>query len=327
MELYVLAISFAFALVLSALLSELFRRLGHTGLDVHKPCKVEVAESVGLSIPFSLLASSSLIYLAGMELEALAFASSVLIAALVGLVDDFMVLKAWQKIALGAIPSVPLLVLGTYEPSPLVPLDGFARLTIVYPLLLPLAFTVATNGLNMFDTHNGSMLSAALLVSLTMVFSGYMYLSAGVEEGRLAVLLSLAIAGAAAGMLIFNLYPARAFNGDVGSFSLGAAIAAAAAIGRTEAVAIIAALPVMLNGMLKITSVGFKERRTFEKPVELEGWFIKPKGSQGALSLPVLITSRLPLSEPELVAATTALTWITSLLALLTLYVTLLRIA
>lgn len=326
MELYVLLTSLAIALASSLLFSWLFRRLRHVGVDVHKPCKVEVPESVGISLSLALLASAALLYASGEERVALAFSSSVAIGAAIGLLDDFIVLKAWQKIVLGTLPSLPLLALGAYSPSPLVPLDGFARLTIVYPILLPLAFTVATNGLNMFDTHNGSMLSSALIIAVTMAAAGLMMGAAGVAEGRYALLLSLAIAGASAGALALNLYPARAFNGDVGSFSLGAAIAAAAVLGRVEAVTVLAALPILLNGLLKITSVGFKERRSFERPVVLERWFIRPKSSEGALSLPVLITSRIPLSEPELVAVITLLTGITSLLALLTLYITLLRL-
>ncbi|MEN2999120.1 MAG: hypothetical protein ABDH61_00855 [Acidilobaceae archaeon] len=326
MEIYVLLTSLIVSLLASFLFSWLFRRARHVGTDVHKPCKVEVPESVGLSIPLALLASSALLYGSGMERAALAFSSSVAIAALIGFLDDFLVLKAWQKIVLGTLPSLPILALGAYHSSPLVPLDGFARLTIVYPILLPLAFTIATNGLNMFDTHNGSMLSSSLIVASAMAGGGLMMVAAGVEEGRLATLLSLAIAGASAGLLVLNLYPARAFNGDVGSFSLGAAIAAAAVLGRVEALAVLAALPVLLNGLLKITSVGFRERRSFERPVVVEGWFIRPRSSEGAMSLPVLITSKVPLSEPELVAVLSLLTGLTSLLALLTLYATLLRL-
>lgn len=326
MELYLLLSALATSVVTALLLSRLFRRLRHVGVDVHKPCRVEVPESVGLSLPLALLVPSAILYLSGMERTAVAFFSSVAIAAAIGFLDDLLVLKAWQKIVLGTLPSLPILALGAYHPSPLVPLDGFARLTIVYPTLLPLVFTVATNGLNMFDTHNGSMLSSALIVAAAMGAGGLMMSAAGVEEGRVALLLSLAIAGATAGLLLFNLYPARAFNGDVGSFSLGAAVAAATVLGRVEAVAVVAALPVLLNGLLKIASVGFKERRSFERPVVTEGWLIRPRSSEGAMSLPVLITSRVPLSEPELVAVLTLLTGLTSLLSLLTLYVTLLRL-
>lgn len=315
------ALAFLISAAASLALIAMFRRAGHVGRDVHKPCAIEVPESVGAAIPISLALVSLLLYRSGVE-EALPFALSVLIAALIGIADDFLVLKAWQKIALGTLPALPILAFAAYEPKPLVPLGDFARLTIIYPLLLPIAFTVATNGLNMFDTHNGGMLSSSIVALIAMAFAGIMIRDLA-AEGELATLLSLASAGAAAGVLLFNIYPARAFNGDVGSFSLGAAIAATAVIGRVEMVALIAFLPAILNGFLKISTVGFKERRSFERPVYIEGWLMRARLSKDApISVPSLVLSRVPLSEPELVAVLVLLTALSSWLALVTLYLT-----
>lgn len=302
----------------------LFKSIGHVGVDVHKPCRVEAAESVGVSVLAGLIAGSAFLFFEGYRVEALAFSLSILISGIIGIMDDFLVLNARLKILLGTLPAVPVLLLGVYEPRPLVPMDGFARLTIVYPLALPIVYTVSTNGFNMYDTHNGVMLSSALIMSLAMAVAGYMQYNAGVEGSELALILGLAIAGASLGMLYYNLYPSKAFNGDVGSFTVGAAVASAAIMGRVEAVALIAGLPIALNGFLKISSIGFKERRSFERPVELRGWLIKSRLSERApLSLPALITSRTPLSEPELVIALIMLTWLSSSTALVTIYLTL----
>ncbi len=301
-----------------------FKSFGRVGVDVHKPCRVEVAESVGVSILAGLLAGSVFLFFSGYRVEALAFSLSILVAGFIGIVDDFLVLNARLKILLGVLPAVPVFLLGVYEPRPLIPMDGFARLTIVYPLMLPIVYTVATNGFNMYDTHNGVMLSSTLIMSLTMAVAGYMQYSAGVENSELALILGLSIAGASLGMLYYNFYPSKAFNGDVGSFTVGAAVASAAIMGRVEAVALIAGLPIALNGFLKISSIGFKERRSFERPVELRGWLIKSRLSERApLSLPALITSRTPLSEPELLIASIMITWLSSAAALVTIYLTL----
>jgi UDP-N-acetylmuramyl pentapeptide phosphotransferase/UDP-N-acetylglucosamine-1-phosphate transferase len=323
-----LTVTLASTLVLAYLISRIMWRLGRAGVDVHKPCNIFVVESVGVSILFSLLLATPMVYSLGFKMEALAFAFSVLIAGLIGLVDDFLVLRAWAKIALGALPSVPIILLSVYEPRPLIPLDGVARLTIVYPLSLPIVYTVATNAFNMYDTHNGVMLSSATLIIIAMITGGYIQYTYGFEESALAVILGMATLGAVVGMLYYNLYPARAFNGDVGSFTVGAAVASIAIIGRVEAVALIAGLPVALNGFLKITSIGFKERRGFQRPVEMEGWLIKPRISKDSpMSLTVLLTSRNPLSEPEVLVASTWLTWLSSILSLVTLYMTLARLS
>jgi len=311
-------------IILAYIASKVMMRFGRVGVDVHKPCNVIVVESVGVSMMISLLIAAPLVYILGFKVEVLAFTLSILIAGLIGLVDDFLVLRAWTKIILGTLPSIPIIILSAYEPKPLIPLDGVARLTIVYPLSLPLVYTIATNAFNMYDTHNGTMLSSATLILTAMIIGGYMQYTYGFEESILAVILSMTVLGAVLGMLYYNLYPAKAFNGDVGSFTLGAAIASVAVIGRVEAVALIAGLPIALNGFLKITSIGFKERRSFIRPIEMNGWLIKPKLSKEApLSLTVLLTSGTPLSEPEIVVASTWLTWLSSTLSLVTLYLTL----
>jgi len=324
---YVFSTALIVSFLSSLLLIKLFKSIGHVGLDVHKPCRVEVAESVGLSIMFSLIVSSILVYIYGFRVEAIAFTLSIILAGSIGFLDDFLVLRARYKILLGIIPSIPIIALGVYEPRPLIPLDGLARLTIVYPLLLPIVYTISTNGFNMYDTHNGVMLASALIMALAMVFAGYIQYSAGFEESINAIIFGIALLGAIIGLLYFNLYPAKAFNGDVGSFTIGAAIASIAIIGRVEAIALIAGLPIALNGFLKVSTIGFVERRGFERPVYMDGWIIKPKISHRApLSLPVLLTSRVPLSEPELVIAEIWLIWFTSILSLITLYITLARL-
>ena len=322
-----LAVTLVLTLALAPTTSKVMMRLGRVGVDVHKPCKVVAVESVGVSILLSLLLATPIIYSLGFKIEALAFALSILVAGLIGLVDDFLVLRAWAKIALGALPSIPIILLSAYEPRPIIPLDGVARLTIVYPLSLPIVYTVATNAFNMYDTHNGVMLSSAALIIIALIVGGYMQYTHGFEESALAVILGMAALGAVIGMLYYNLYPAKAFNGDVGSFTVGATVASIAVIGRVEAVALIAGLPIALNGFLKITSIGFKERRGFQRPVDMEGWFIRPRLSKDSpLSLTVLLTSRNPLSEPEIVVSSTWLTWLSSALSLVTLYITLARL-
>ena len=317
----------ALTLVLAFIAIKVMPRVGRVGVDVHKPCPVTVAESVGVSMLLSIIIAATPLYMLGFQREVLAFTLSILIAGLVGLVDDFLVLRAWMKIALGVLPAIPILALGVYEPRPLIPLDGIARLTIVYPLALPIVYTVSTNAFNMYDTHNGVMLVAASLMLVAMVVGGYMQYTHGFQDSLLAVLLGLIVLGACIGMLYYNMYPARAFNGDVGSFTVGAAIASIAVIGRVEAVALIAGLPIALNGFLKITSIGFRERRSFRRPVELEGWLVKPRISKDSpLSIVVLITSRTPLSEPEIVVVLTWLMWLSSTLSLITLYATLSRL-
>ncbi|MEM0341091.1 MAG: hypothetical protein QXN05_02210 [Acidilobaceae archaeon] len=318
---FVLTATSAFAL------SKIFKKIGHLGTDVHKPCKIEVPESVGLALAIGISTSMLLVYAMTKNERALVTAFSVLLATIIGLIDDFKTLPAYVKIASGVIPALPVVLLEAYTPRPLIPLNGFARLTIIYPLLVFLAYTVSTNGFNMYDAYNGVMLSTALISMTAMSFIALMQVSVGIEESSFGFLASVVVLATVLALLPLNFYPATAFNGDTGSFALGAAYASIAIMGRLEAAAVLLALPIGLNGFLKITNVGFRERRSFERPVEIEGWLIKVKRASRAVSIYTLILSRTPLSEPEILAVSVLLTGLSSVLALITMYITLVELS
>jgi phospho-N-acetylmuramoyl-pentapeptide-transferase len=173
---------------------------------------------------------------------ALTAAGLTLLFALVGMADDLgkvlrrgsLGLRARTKLAIGLFASVVLvglaigpLGLGTFVRLPLA--RGLVELPLwAYVLLVVLVVLGTTNAVNITDGLDG--LAAGVSV-LTVGF----FAAVALADGAVGLgLFLLALAGALAGFLYFNLHPARVFMGDAGALAIGAALAAAAVLTRSE---------------------------------------------------------------------------------------------
>lgn len=160
---------------------------------------------------------------------------------LVGFLDDFIKvvkkrnlgLRAMQKIvAQLLITSALLLALhmnGTLITWVTLPLVGYVDLGLLYfPLSYGLIIGIV-NAVNLTDGIDG-LCSCVTFVSMM----GFLALTSLLGEFNLS-LFPAALAGALAGFLIWNFYPAKTFMGDTGSMFLGGAVAGIAyAMGRPE---------------------------------------------------------------------------------------------
>jgi UDP-GlcNAc:undecaprenyl-phosphate GlcNAc-1-phosphate transferase len=89
------------------------------------------------------------------------------------------------------------------------PLDALLTATWIIAL---------TNALNLLDNMDGLASGIALIACLYLAF---LFIRHGDTE---PTVLTLALAGAVAGFLVFNFYPAKIFMGDAGSLFLGSAL-------------------------------------------------------------------------------------------------------
>ena len=304
------------------IVAKLMRSRGITGVDIHKLAKSEVPEMCGLAILIGL-AVGSIAYCLTMPLavrEAAAFIGTVLIAGAIGIIDDLHPLGARIKPVLTAFTSVPILILGTYVPYPEIPLYGPVRLTIVYPILIPIALAVTSNSINMMDVMNGAMPGTVAIVAFTMVgillWAGELR-TATLAGGLLAAMLAF---------FYFNRYPSKVFDGDTGSLSVGAALGALAILGRVEAVMVVALIPQIMNSFYGLSSVrGLRERREIrQRPTQLlDNGMLQASNVKGApVTLARLILSAGPMGEKEVVRAMMILTAVSSLLAAATYWLT-----
>jgi UDP-N-acetylglucosamine--dolichyl-phosphate N-acetylglucosaminephosphotransferase len=318
----VFAVSFFVTFTTTPIIGRVMQRHGIAGKDVHKLGMKELPEMCGLAILIGLtvgLAIYTIVFPSATR-ETAAFIGTVLIAGAIGLVDDLRPLSARIKPLLTASACVPILVLGTYDPFPVIPFVGPVRFTIVYPLLIPVALAVTSNAVNMMDVMNGAM---AGTVSVICVAVTAILLVSG-KQGTAA--LALALLATLLAFYYFNRYPAKVFGGDTGSLAVGAALGALAILGRIETVMVVALIPHIMNAFYGLTSVGrlYERREITQRPTILlkNGNMQASSEGKAPITLARLILAAGPLGEREIVRGMIMLTIISSFLAVLTFGIT-----
>jgi UDP-N-acetylglucosamine--dolichyl-phosphate N-acetylglucosaminephosphotransferase len=192
----------------------------------------------------------------------LAVVSSVLIATLIGLLDDLNVktravqtkdgmnvkigFPQWVKPLLTLPAAVPLMVIHAGTTKMALPLVGAVDFGILYPLvIIPIGFVGASNMVNMLGGFNG--LEAGMGVVYTFSLGFFAWITSGVQA---AVLLFTACAALLA-FLRYNWYPARILSGDSLTYMLGALVAAGVIVGDMQKAGLIVMFPFIVEFFLK----------------------------------------------------------------------------
>ncbi len=295
---------------------------GYTGRDIHKPWHPEVPEPGGIALIISYIVLSLILLVVYPQLlyKVIAVSLSVTYAGLIGLVDDFKVLKARTKTLLAFTAATPIILFQVYDPRPIMPFAGPLRLTIIYPLLLPFAYAVVLNAVNMADTHNGVIPGTGLLIGVVLLFSTFSAYLKGYTDAT-GLLLSILFIGLLIGYIKYNWFPAKIFNGDSGSFLIGALVVSIAVVGRAEIPVIVALMVYIVNGFQILLSIkGFVERRQIDtRPVKVEeGWIKANPDKRAPVTIPHLLALKEPLNEKEIVFGYMVLAGVSSLLGVIT---------
>lgn len=245
------------------------------GIDVHKNDRPEVAKGGGFVVLFAIVTSLLIVIgittFQGQDVDTglLAALVSILLAGMIGLLDDNLDFRNRTKIVLPMIASIPMMVMQVGTTTMSIPLVGTVDLGVLYPLvIIPLMMTFIIDSTNMYGGMNGleSGLSAVnstaliLYVILLSFIDGTETTQALLDSGVVAG----ALLGASLAFLIFNRYPARILPGDVGRLPLGAAIAAALILGNMDRLAIFLYAPFALNFLLYILYRFYVRRRRIE---------------------------------------------------------------
>jgi UDP-GlcNAc:undecaprenyl-phosphate GlcNAc-1-phosphate transferase len=179
----------------------------------------------GIAVVGALLAASLVGWALNVEVPS-TILGAVAVFALVGFVDDFRGLNVGVRLALQLLVSagVARAVLSAGEASALV------------LLVATVALAGYTNAFNFMDGVNGISALNAGLAGGWFTFLGLTY-----DNDSLAAL-GLAIAGASLGFLPWNAPHARVFLGDVGSYGLGFAVAAASLLAWSAGIPLLLAV-------------------------------------------------------------------------------------
>lgn len=262
--LIVILVSFLVVLLITPKAIQVLKNKGITGTDVHKPEKPEIPKGAGsvflFAIVFSLLVIVGLTTFRNFEIEMvgiLAALVSILMAGMIGLMDDHVDFSNKTKIGLPLIATIPMMAMSIGTPTMSIPFIGTVNFGVAYALVIvPLMMTFIIDATNMYAGMNGleaglaSINASGLIVFilLTPILDGN---SISPEQNEAAIIAG-ALLGASIAFLIFNRYPAKVLMGDVGTLPIGATMAAALIIGNMDRLAILMYTPFALNFLLYI---------------------------------------------------------------------------
>lgn len=198
-----------------------------------------VPRSGGLGIV--LAAAVAILVLLPVDQPIVSYILGCLIIAGFGLLDDFVELKPWQKLAGQAIGVAVAMAGGmVFSDFPFFP-DAPVWLTHTVTFFFVLG---VINGVNFSDGMDGLAAGTALM-ALVLVF-----VLAIESADTTAAVISLAVAAALLGFLRFNTHPATIFMGDAGSQFLGFSLAwLSISVSQGDSGAISPLIPLLVLGI------------------------------------------------------------------------------
>lgn len=265
-----LLISFFVCLIITPYWIKRAREHGLTGKDMHKK-EGKAAELGGLPVICGFLAGL-LVYVAidvfvlkgsGWHIQFIfAAISAVLIATIVGLVDDILGwkigIRQYQKVLLTISIVFPIMVVNAGHSEMMIPFFGEINFGLIYPLLIvPIAIIGATNGFNMIGGYNGLEAGMGAIILATL---GFLAWRAGPSW---VAVIAFCMVAALLAFLVYNRYPSMVFPGDTLTYAVGALIAIVAIYGNIEKFALIIFIPYYIEFILKAR--GKMQKESFGK--------------------------------------------------------------
>lgn len=269
-SLFAILMSYIFTLYLIPKWINRAKRAGLVGKDLHKHDSSKIPEVGGLPVVCGFLAGI-LTYIAFRvfvykEVDFLhmifAVVVSVLIAAVIGLVDDILGwkigLRQSQKAILTIAIAIPIMVINAGVSTMNIPFMGQINFGIFYPLLLvPIAIVATSNAFNMMAGYNGLEASMGIIILTTLSFISYF-------EGAFWVsMLGLCMVAALAAFLFYNWYPAKLFPGDSLTYATGSLVGIMVILANIEKVGIILFSLYIIQFFLKAR--GLMKKESFAK--------------------------------------------------------------
>jgi UDP-GlcNAc:undecaprenyl-phosphate/decaprenyl-phosphate GlcNAc-1-phosphate transferase len=229
------AASFCLAVILTPLVRSLARRFGFVAKPkIDRWHKKPTAMLGGLAIWLSVLITSSVFSLR------IAYGKQILLAStflfLVGLVDDLIHIKPYQKLIGQILGSAFLVYYGLT-----VPWTGSVLINMALAIFWLIAIT---NAINLLDNMDG------LASGIAIIAAGFLALSF-LNTGQLTeALILLIFASGLLGFLVFNSHPASVFMGDCGSMFVGFFLASTSLMqvsgGRSRSLLPVLVVPILI---------------------------------------------------------------------------------
>jgi len=251
----ILLISFFASFVLYPTMIIRLKKAGIVGKNMHSTIQEEVAEMGGLVMVagfgagiFTVIAVKTFLNIfPSVDLISILVAlSTILIVALIGIIDDLISIPQKVKAFLPVLAALPLIVIEEGSTFMRIPFWKDINFGLFYTLvIIPSEITIAANAVNMLAGFNGLEVGMAIIVTGSLAIIAYLL-------GKITVLvILLAVMGALLATLHYNWFPAKILIGDVGTLSIGAIIAAVVIMGNFGIAGAILLIPYIIDFLIK----------------------------------------------------------------------------
>ena len=282
-------------------------------LDYHKEGRKFVAHPGGPALIIGLISSLVLAFVITNDIRILAILGVVVISSAIGLVDDFRSLGGRKKPLILVLASVPIILLGTYEPNLDFLFFGSVKLSIIYPLLVLVSIPVTANTINTIDVLNGVSTGFVIITSIPLLITLLL-----IGDSNM-VLVTLILISVCLAFFVFHRYPSKIFPGDSGTLAIGAMYGAIAIVGGIELIGVFAILPAILNSFFYLTSMkDFVEHKNIKvRPTRVlsDGTIEAESNENAPITLVRLIVAGNPSKELPIVNTIFVLSLVSAVLA------------
>ena len=233
-----LTVALVISLIATPPVKRFAERIGamDTPKDNRRVHKVPTPRLGGLAIFIGFVLSVVFFVEIDREIQGILLGAVVIVS--VGVVDDIISLRAWQKFALqiaGAlIPAFHGVIIDILSNPNIFSAEPYLTLGYLAIPLTVIWIVAITNAVNLIDGLDGLAVGVSTIASLTMLVVALLV----TEDASVALVLA-ALAGACLGFMPYNLNPAKIFMGDTGALLLGYLLATMSIQGLFKSYAII----------------------------------------------------------------------------------------
>jgi len=260
---------------------------GHVLKDMYKPKKPSKPAMGGIVILSGVLASLIVAQLLMENVkELLIFYFVVFLFAFFGLVDDLLSIKNnIVKVIFPFFLSLPISLLNIDTTLSLIFVQ--IELGMLYSLIIaPLYVTVVANLVNMHSSYNGLSVGLSLLL-LTTVGA-----KACIKYGFSNLFYVMPILSATLAFFVYNKYPSKIFEGNVGTYMLGAAVGGLIILFNLEIFGVFILIPHIINFLMYIFLKLTKRRIVKFGRIDKKGYLIVPHPFNLKWTLPYFFRMR-----------------------------------
>ena len=220
---------------------------------VHKG-KIARIGGVAIYVAFML---SMVLFVDGIDITIQGLLVGSCIIFIGGLIDDMMDLKPILKMSFQAVATVVLIVVGGVELDTIrLPFNIEINTGLISFVVTFIWVIGITNAINLIDGLDGLAGGVSAIILLTVASISFVD-----DRFHDIGMLSLILAGATLGFLLFNIHPASLFMGDCGALFLGFFIASISLMGFKSSTFITLGFPILLLAVPIIDTISAMLRR------------------------------------------------------------------